>query len=248
MKALFKTITIEFKLFSRNFSSMFFTFAFPVMMVVIFGNIYGNKPSQLFGGLGTLDVTVPAYIGLIIGVTGLMSFPLSIAEYKERKIFKRFRGTPAGKNVIILSQLVVNIAMTIVGIVLLFIVGLSAYKINIRGNIVAVIFSTLFSITSIFSIGLFVASIAPNMKAANAISNFIYFAMIFLGGATIPLELFPESMKNVAKAMPMYYVVDLMKKVCVGKTFSTVYTDVLVLSIMVVVLVAVSSVLYKRQD
>mgnify|MGYP000915223079 CR=1 FL=1 len=247
MKALLKTIEIEFKLFSRNFSSMFFTFAFPVMMLMIFGSIYGNEPSIIFGGLGTLDVTVPAYIGLIIGVTGLMSFPLSIAEYKERKIYKRFEGTPDGKRVVILSQVIVNMTMTIIGILLLIMVGILVYKINIKGNIIAVIFSTLFAIISIFSIGLFVASIAPNMKAANVISNFIYFAMIFLGGATVPIEIFPNFMKTIARTMPMYYVVDMLKNVFVGKPLTSVSLDLLVLSVMVIILISISSFLYKRE-
>ncbi|HCM24335.1 MAG TPA: hypothetical protein DHW78_08450 [Ruminococcaceae bacterium] len=153
MKALRKTVDIEFRLFFRNFSAMFFTFAFPVMMLVIFGGIFGNKPSKTFGGFGSLDELVPAYIGLIIGVTGLMSFPLSIAEYKEHKIFKRFEGTPAGKNIVIMSQVIVNIVMALIGIALLFAVGLIVYQINVPGNFAAVVAATLFATVSIFSIG-----------------------------------------------------------------------------------------------
>jgi ABC-2 type transport system permease protein len=132
---------------------MFFTFAFPAMMLVIFGGIFGNKPSKTFGGFGSLDELVPAYISLIIGVTGLMSFPLSIAEYKEHKIFKRFEGTPAGKNIVIMSQVIVNIVMALIGIALLFAVGLIVYQINVPGNFAAVVAATLFATVSIFSIG-----------------------------------------------------------------------------------------------
>ena len=44
-----------------------------------------------------MDVSVPAYSAMIIGVTGLMAFPLTLAGYKESRIYKRFDATPAGR-------------------------------------------------------------------------------------------------------------------------------------------------------
>ena len=53
-----------------------------------------------------------AYSVMVIGVTGLMAFPLTLAGYKENQIYKRFDATPAGKGLIILSQIAVNFLMT----------------------------------------------------------------------------------------------------------------------------------------
>ena len=64
MQGLFKLTWIELKLFSREPIAAFFTLAFPLMMLFLFGSIYGNKPSSFFGGFGTIDISVPAYTAI----------------------------------------------------------------------------------------------------------------------------------------------------------------------------------------
>ena len=46
---LFQT---EAVLYCRDVFGAFFTFAFPVLMLVLFGSIYGNAPTAYFDGLG----------------------------------------------------------------------------------------------------------------------------------------------------------------------------------------------------
>lgn len=58
------------------------------MMLVLFGSIYGNNPIYPGAEVGMIDVSVPAYCVMVIGVTGLMSLPLTLAEYKEKRYTK----------------------------------------------------------------------------------------------------------------------------------------------------------------
>ncbi len=70
----------------------------------------------------------------------------------------------------------------------------------------------LLAIISIFSLGFLIASVSPNMRSANAIANLVYFPMLFLTGATIPMELMPDTMVKISKAIPLTYVVNGFKK------------------------------------
>ena len=80
-------------------------------MLLIFGGIYGNEPQALTGGLGTVDLMIPAYICMIVAVTGLMSLPLTIASYREQKILKRFMATPTQPlQILSLAQLMGQLA------------------------------------------------------------------------------------------------------------------------------------------
>lgn len=45
----------------------------------------------------------------------------------------------------------------------------------------------------------------------------------------------------------MYYVVDMMKKIFVGKPFGAVSQDVILLSVMTVALLLLSFLLYRRK-
>lgn len=66
MRGLWKLILIQMKLYLREPVATFFTIFYAPMVLLLFGAIYGNEPTPLFGGRGTMDITVPSYIGLIV--------------------------------------------------------------------------------------------------------------------------------------------------------------------------------------
>ena len=126
---------IELRLFMRDFFSFFFALVFPVLMLLLFGAIYGNTPIYDGAEAGMMDVSVPAYSVMVTGVTGLMSLPLTLSGYKERKIYKRFDATPVGKKSIMSAQVFVNLVMTLMGVSLLLITGRLLYRIRIQGTV-----------------------------------------------------------------------------------------------------------------
>lgn len=130
MRAFLTVTWIEGKLFLRSFYSPFFSLVFPMMLLVLFGSIYGNAPDPFFGGYGAMDVSVPSYMGIALGVNGLMSLPLTLSEYRQKKILKRMRATPANPSLLFLSQLVVNLLMTLIGVAALIVVGMAAYQVK----------------------------------------------------------------------------------------------------------------------
>jgi ABC-2 type transport system permease protein len=244
-KIMLKLTAFELKLFSRNFVNMFFLLAFPTLMLLLFGGIYGNEPNELFGGFGTVDISVPAYSGMIISITGLMSLPLTICEYREKKILKRYKATPIEPIYVIISQIVVNLLMTIVGMVLLFIIAKGVFNLRFQGNAIAVSAVFLLSALSIFSIGFLVASLAPNMKTASAIANLVYFPMLVLTGATVPIEILPSFMQKIAQILPVTHVVEAMKTAWLGDGFSSTWTNLLVLAGVLLVCLVLSLKLFR---
>jgi ABC-2 type transport system permease protein len=229
MNKLVMITKIEFKLFLRNFFSVFFAFAFPVGMLLLFGGIYGNEPVEFFGGHGTIDVTVPSYFCMIIAVTGLMSLPLTVAQYRERKILKRFMATPINPSGILISQVIVNFIITVLGMVVLIVVGKIVFDLHFLGRVLPTIFSFLLITLSMFSLGLLIAGVSPNGKTANAISYLIYFPMLFLSGATMPIEIMPKSIANIAKVLPLTHGVELLKGIWLGGKLSDYLLEIIVL-------------------
>lgn len=86
MRALMKYTWTEIKLFLREPMGAFFTLVFPLMMLFLFGMIYGNEPSSMFNGYGTVDVSIPAYTAMIIGTTGIVGLTITMATYREKGI------------------------------------------------------------------------------------------------------------------------------------------------------------------
>ncbi len=159
---------LEMKLFFRNAVKAFSSIAIPVILLLLMGGIYGNKPDAT--GYGMVDYSMPGYIGIIIAFTGLMSLPVSVTQYRERKILKRLRATPTHPIDLLISQVAVNLIITIIGFLLLLIVGKLMYQIHIAIKIIQLILALFIATISIFTIGLVIASFCRDVKTATAVS------------------------------------------------------------------------------
>lgn len=212
-----KLTILEWKLHLRNPLTVFFALAFPVLMLFLFGTMYGNEPNKFMGGFGSVDVLVPGYICMIAAVTGLMALPLVLAEYREQKILKRFMATPIQPQDILLSQLIVNTLTTLVGIFLLLASGRVIYNLKFFGNVLEALAAFILILMAVFAIGLFIGGVTPNGRTAIVVSYVVYFPMLFLSGATMPLEIMPQSIINISKALPLTYGVTLLKGIWLGE-------------------------------
>lgn len=248
MKKFIEIIKIEAILFLRDFFGFFFTFGFPVMMLLLYGSIYGNEPSTYFDGQGAMDVSVPAYSAMIIGVTGLMAFPLSLASYKEHNIYKRFDATPAGKGSVIAAQVFVNFIMTVAGFLLLFLTGKAVYRINVPGSFLSIGPALLLSISAIFALGFLLTAIAPTERICNLLCYVLYFLMIFLSGSTIPKELFPDSVRHFSGFLPLTHVVTLLQGAFRGVPLQEYRTSILTLCGLLIFCTVAGAILYRRKS
>ena len=248
MKGFTAICKIELQLFTRDFFSFFFALVFPVLMLLLFGSIYGNTPIYEGADIGMMDISVPAYSVMVIGVTGLMSLPLTLSGYKEKKIYKRFDATPVGKRSVMLAQIFVNLIMTLIGISILLIAGKLLYHIQMKGAFLSTCVSMLFSIAAIFSMGFLFTAIGRDLKDTTLLCYLFYFVMLFLSGATMPDMLFPDTIKKISGFLPMTYAVDLMQGVFAGDSLSLHGTELFILGVVAVICTAVGAVLYRKKD
>jgi ABC-2 type transport system permease protein len=204
-------LAFEARRMARNFPPLFFGLAFPVMILAVFGGIYGNKPVAQFGGVGTIDASVPAYVALVLAVAGLMSFPLGMVEYRSRGILRRLRVTPARPGIFLTAQLIVNGLVCLLGIGILLAVAAGVYGLSAPTHPVAFAGVVVLTGAAMFGLGLCIGSLAQSETTAVVIANVIYFPMIFLSGATVPLEVMPAGMRRISDALPLSYGIDALK-------------------------------------
>ncbi len=248
MKRLAAICGIELRLFTRDFFSFFFALVFPVLMLLLFGGIYGNMPIYEGANVRMMDVSVPAYSVMVTGVTGLMSLPLTLSGYKEKKIYKRFDATPAGKKSVMLAQVLVNFAMTVIGICILLAVGKILYNIQVKGSFACICVALLFSIAAMFSMGFLFTAVGKDLKSTTLLCYLFYFIMLFLSGATMPDMLFPDTVKRISGFLPMTYAVDLMQGAFAGDSLGLHGRELLVLGAVTVISTAVGALLYRKKD
>jgi ABC-2 type transport system permease protein len=240
MKSLLKMTWMETKLFLREPVGAFFTLVFPLMLLFLFGSIYGNTPSDYFNGQGTVDISVPAYTAMIIATTGLVGLTITMAAYRENGVLRRLRTTPISPLVVLLAQVIVLFMMTVLGMILLIIAGKLVYHLRFEGNALSVMVGFVLSSLSFFALGFVLAGLMPTARTAQVVGMALLYPMLFLSGAGFPSELLPETIKKVSHFLPLTYVVTLLRGLWVGDPWSKHATDVLVLVAMLVVGVLIS--------
>jgi ABC-2 type transport system permease protein len=240
MKSLLKMTWMETKLFLREPVGAFFTLVFPLMMLFLFGSIYGNAPTPYFNGRGTVDISVPAYTAMIIATTGLVGLTITMAAYRENGILRRLRTTPISPFVVLVAQLIVLFMMTILGMLLLVIAGKLVYQMHFEGNAISVLVAFTLSSLSFFALGFVLAGLMPTARTAQVVGMVLLYPMLFLSGAGFPRELLPETIKKISTFLPLTYVVTLLRGLWVGEPWSQHLTEVFVLAGMLVLGVLVS--------
>lgn len=245
MKSLLKMTWMEVKLFLREPIGAFFTLIFPLMMLFLFGSIYGNTPSEYFNGLGSVDVSVPAYTAMIIATTGLVGLTITIASYREIGVLRRLRATPIKPLIVLVAQLIVMFVMTALGMVLLVIAGKLVYNMRFDGNVISVLAGFVLSSLSFFAIGFVLASLVPTARTAQVVGMVLLYPMLFLSGAGFPRELLPETILKVSKFLPLTYVVTLLRGLWVGDSLSAHLAEIGILGGILVLGVLVSVKIFR---
>jgi ABC-2 type transport system permease protein len=239
MRAFLKMTLVEFKLFIRQPVGFFFTFAFPLVILLVFGSIFGNDPVEEFGGKGTVDLSVPGYIGMLIGTLGMIGLPISLATYREQGILRRFSATPLRPIVVLAAQVLVNLVMLLAGVILIIVAGRLIYDLQLPDNIIPVIIAILLGGISFLSVGFVLAGLLSTPRTAQAVGMALFFPMLFLAGGAIPREIFPEAVRRVGDFLPLTHVVNLIKDLWFGEGWNVV--SLLVLVAVFIISLVVSS-------
>jgi len=223
MTALIALAWVDLKLYLRNFLAAFFTLAFPVLMLLLFGAMYGNEPNPLFGGYGSMDVSIPGYIAaLVIGSTGFMSIPIELATRRQQGVLRRFRAAPLSPAGVLASQLAVNLVFSILGAVLLTAVGALAWHVRMPADPISLGAGFLLCCASQFSLGFLIVSLVRPVRSVLAVSMAVFYPMMFLSGGTIPLDFLPKAVRDISRFLPMTWAVTLLKDLWFGRGWNPV--------------------------
>jgi len=140
---------------------------------------------------------------------------------------------------------VVDFGMALSGMALLVIAGKIVYNLRFDGNIFYVAIAFALSALSFFATGFLIASLAPTARVAQVIGMVAFYPMLFLSGATIPLEVLPENIRRISDLLPLTYVVKLLRGMWFGHSWRNHLTEVAVLTAILLVGIVVSAKFFR---
>ena len=196
MKSYITYITTQLRLTMRDKTVLVFTFLFPLLFFFIFGQVMG-------GGRGAMINQVVTMV-LVMGVLGGGFFGggMRATMEREQNILRRFKVAPITPLPIIVSSLVSGVVTFLPIAVTLVVLGHYQYGMPWPAKLPSLMLFVLLGILAFRSLGMMVASVANSMQESQAIIQLLYFPMLFLSGATFPIEIMPNWLQTVAQFMP----------------------------------------------
>ncbi len=241
-KALLKT---EGRLSLRGMDMFIFAICMPVVIVVILGVIYGNKPAFEGAEYTFLDQSFGAVSAIAICAGGVMGLPLVLSDYRSKKILKRFKVTPISPALILMVQVVIYALYSIASLILVYATGALFFGYQLHGSWLQFLGAYLLVMLSMFSIGLLVGGIAPNMKIAGVAASLLYFPMLIFSGATLPYEVMPAMLQKVADVLPLTQGIKLLKAASLGLPIGSVFIPVIVMIAVAGICITISIRFFK---
>jgi ABC-2 type transport system permease protein len=200
----------EQKSYWRNPAAAVFTFAFPLLFLVIFTAINGNGTVDIQGGqVKFAQYYVPAIIafGLISACYTNLAFTICIR--REAGLLKRVRGTPLSPAVY-LAGIVGNVILVAAILTALIIaLGLVAYGVTFPGRYLALLVAVIVGAFCFSALGIAVSTFVPNEDAAPAIINFVLFPLLFISGTFGPVSS-SSTLGRIAVVFPVRHLLEAM--------------------------------------
>lgn len=245
MNTVVKLANLETKMFFRDRLSVFWTFLFPVVMIWLFGSMFSG---DMAGPFTFAEVFIPSWIGVNIVTTSFFTLGTVLAGYRETGVLRRYQSTPLQPWKILAAHTMQGTVIFIISALLLMVFGMVMYDLQPPMYIGSTLLALFISILAFFPFALFVTSLAKNTQSAAAISSLFLNLMLFLSGATFPLEMMPTILQYVAKVLPLYYVIQLLRGTWNEAPISEFGFEVGILLGIAVVSIVLASRYFKWSD
>jgi ABC-2 type transport system permease protein len=194
---------VELKLFVRERIGPIWGIGFPLLLLVIFGSIPSFKKVLAgSGGLTTLDTYMPILVIMSLALLGMVAMPLTVVGYRERRVLRRLRTTPAGPLRVLAAQLIVSLGMAIVTVAVILVVGRLAYNVPLPRQLGGWLIAAVFAVAVVLAMGMFVAAVGPSARAAGAIGNLMFYPLMFFSGLWLPIPAMPTVLQHISHATP----------------------------------------------
>lgn len=210
---------IDSKVYFQEPMVIFFALGFPAVMYLSFGMLFGDTT---YGAANNsyYDEYTASFLGIILLNTALFNISPSLVVYKELGFFRRLMITPLKINSIVFSTLSKAFIIFLVGLVEVFFLGWLMFDRVMPLYMGQLLIGLLLSAFCLFSFGFMLGSLFKQSNSAFSASILVFQPMLFLSGASVPLDVFNEFFILLAHLVPMYHVVELLRLAWGGLLFT----------------------------
>jgi ABC-2 type transport system permease protein len=206
-------------LFWRNREAAFFSFLFPIILLVLLGSVYGDDEID---GVSGSTFLLAGLIGYGVAATAFASLAITLVVRREAGLLKRVRGTPLGPG----TYLGAVIASMVIVIALQAAAQVAIGKLLLDAALPASPFSFVVVLAlgaaAFAALGVGITAFVRTGEGSSAVVNAIYLPMAFISGAFFSPADMPRFLEALSEVLPLTYLLRLIRDTFVtGETLAS---------------------------
>jgi len=193
------------------------------------------------------DFIAPGIMAMTVMMSVMTGLPVAISQEKEVGTMDGMMVAPINRLSIILGKTLGQTARGLIQGIIILILAVGLFGVAIQGSILLVFALLLLGVFSFVGLGIVITSFTKDQETAQMLMMTLMFPMMFLSGVFFPIQQMPWYMQDISKILPLTYASDALRKVMVlGAGVPQISTDLIVLVVFGVVMIAIAVPVFRR--
>ncbi len=158
-----------------------------------------------------IDFLIPGLLGMNLMNSGMWGIGFALVEMRQRKLLKRFMGTPMRRGDFLLALLSSRLVLMIIEIGLLLTLGVLVFHMRVLGSILTIVLLGAAGAICFGGLGLLTASRAQKIESVSGLMNLVMMPMWIFSGVFFSYERFPAVIQPLIKALPLTALNDALR-------------------------------------
>jgi ABC-2 type transport system permease protein len=158
-----------------------------------------------------IDFLIPGLLGMNLMNSGMWGIGFALVDMRQRKLLKRFIGTPMRRGDFLLALISSRLVLMIIEIGLLLTLGVLFFHMRVLGSIAAILALGVAGALAFGGVGLLTASRAQKIESVSGLMNLVMMPMWIFSGVFFSYERFPAVIQPAIKALPLTALNDALR-------------------------------------
>jgi ABC-type multidrug transport system permease subunit len=173
-------------------------------------------------GARYIDFLIPGIIGMNLLNGGMWGVGFALVDMRIRKLLKRLTATPMHRADFMLSIMAMRVGFMLIEVTFLLVFGWLAFRLPMRGSLVAVYALGALGALSFGGLGLLLGSRATRIEAVMGLMNSVSMPMLIVSGVFFSADRFPALVRPIIAALPLTAFLDALRALLLeGQSFAS---------------------------